>query len=54
MKNGLSAFLPLLYNTETLHNGIMAILLKIISSVSFSASEYGKGLLKELIKYIHK
>ena len=45
MKNGLAAFLVLFYNGEIVTEGIKAMLTKIVSSVSFSEEEYGKGIL---------
>lgn len=48
MKTGLASFLLLLYNAEILRDGVKAMLIKVASSVSFSASEYGKGLPREV------
>lgn len=47
MKNGLAAFLVLFYNGENITEGIKTMLNRIVSSVSFSAEEYGKGTLRK-------
>lgn len=47
MKNGLAAFLVLFFNGEIIAEGIKAMLSRIVSSVSFSAEEYGRGTLRK-------
>lgn len=47
MKNGLAGFLTLFYNGEIITEGIKAMLTRSVSSVSFSAEEYGRGILRK-------
>lgn len=47
MKNGLAAFLIILYDGKKLSDGIKAMLNRVVISVSFSVEEYGKGTLRK-------
>lgn len=46
MKNGLAAFLVILYKGEDITEGVKTMLTRIVSAVSFSAEEYEKGTLR--------
>lgn len=54
MKEGLSAFLLLLYNSEVLSESMKLMVTKISSSVSFSIDEYSKGLSEKITNADHE